>query len=260
MKLASLHIYPIKGAAGITLPESQVCPLGLAQDRRWMLVDAKGKFCSQRERPELGKLRVRVEKEGLRLDDAHLVAFDAPASEIIQARVWRDTLEVEVLGPETQAWIRQRFGQDLRLVRYFKQSQRFTEQQDPVAFADGFPILVCNQASLDDLNQRVQPPMLQMRAFRPNVVIASGTPWAEDQWKGLKIGNATLELISPCVRCKVTTLDPEDPHQGHPHKEPLATLANFRRSEKGVTFGWNAVLRGPSTTLRVGDEARSIDP
>lgn len=259
MKLASLHIYPIKGARGTTPQKARVEKLGLALDRRWMLVDAKGKFCSQRERPELGELKVEIETQGLLLDEDHLVAFDAPASERIQAQVWRDTLEVEVLGAKTQVWIRERFGQDLRLVRHCEQSQRLTKQQDPVAFADGFPILICNQASLEDLNQRIAAPSLDMRAFRPNLVIASSTPWAEDQWPSLKIGSATLELVSPCVRCKVTTLDPDNPHQGHPHKEPLRTLASFRRSEKGVTFGWNAALRGQSTTLRVGDPVTPCD-
>lgn len=253
MKLASLHLYPIKGALGSDLQEAQVGPLGLALDRQWMVVDAQGKFCSQRELPELGRLRVDIEADGIRLDQEHLVRFDAPASEVISAQVWRDTLDVQVLGPQTQAWIQHRFGQELRLVRYFEQSQRLTEQQDPVAFADGFPMLVCNQASLKDLNQRASAPALDMRAFRPNLVIDASTPWAEDDWEYLQIGQAKIQLISACVRCKVTTLDPDDPHKAHPHKEPLRSLANFRRSEKGVTFGWNAVLRGPETTLRVGD-------
>lgn len=224
-----------------------------------MLVDAQGKFCSQRELPELGNLRVGIEDEGLLLDEAHLVPFAWDASEAIEVQVWRDTLLAQLAPPETQAWVRARFGQALRLVRYFEQSRRDTEQGDPVAFADGFPLLVCTQASLEDLNTRTQAPAIDMRAFRPNLVIDATTPWEEDQWRQLQVGQATLELISACVRCKVTTLCPDDPHREHPHKDPLRSLAQFRRTEKGVTFGWNAVLRGPDTTLRSGDPVKILD-
>lgn len=258
MKLAALHIYPIKGARGSCVQASELGPLGLDLDRQWMLIDHRGKFCSQRTLPELGNLKVQIQDQGLVLDNEHLVPFDAPASEVTSAKVWRDELEVQVLGQTTQAWIRDRFDQDLRLVRHFQRSSRLTPQGHPVAFADGFPLLLCNQASLEDLNSRVQAPALEMRAFRPNLVIASQSPWAEDRWGRLQIGDATLELISPCVRCKVTTLHPDDPHQVHPHKEPLATLGTFRRSDKGVTFGWNAVLCGSPAPLRVGDLVRAI--
>lgn len=253
MKLASLHIYPIKGARPVNPQRALVGPLGLALDRQWMLIDAKGTFCSQRTLPELGNLQVEIEAQGLRLDQDLLVPFEAPLHETMWAQVWRDRLEVQVFAPEIQSWIQKRFGQDLRLVRYFEQSRRRTPQADPVAFADGFPLLICNQASLADLNQRLHPPAIEMRAFRPNLVIDSQRPWAEDEWSYLQVGEARFELISACRRCKVTTLCPDNPHKFHPHKEPLSTLANFRRSAKGVTFGWNAVLRSPEATLQVGD-------
>ena len=58
VRLASIHIYPMKAARAVDLDESVVEPWGLAGDRRWLLVDEDGRFVSQREERSLARVVV----------------------------------------------------------------------------------------------------------------------------------------------------------------------------------------------------------
>ena len=129
-----------------------------------------------------------------------------------------------------------------------------------VSFADGHPYLFTNTASLADLNARIPNDTITMNAFRSNIVFESDIPWIEDTWKRVGIGDAVFELVSPCVRCKVTTLDPADPLIVNPNQEPLRTLADFRRDDQrgGVTFGWNAMCLTPNVVIQIGDKLSVI--
>lgn len=250
--LIGLHRYPIKGCRALSVQQALVQERGLYEDRRWMVVDEQGVFCTQRTLPELGTLAVQVDEQGLSIDDTLQVPNPGPDAPRVEVRVWKDQVTAALADPSAHPWISKRLGQSLRLVRMDARSIRQSTTQNAVSFADGHPILVTNTASLADLHRRMGEHRLSMAAFRPNLVVASQSPWAEDQWKTLRIGSVTLELVSPCVRCKVTTLDPINPHLAHPQMEPLKTLATFRRQGKGVTFGWNAQLRGAPGDIWVG--------
>lgn len=253
MRVAGLFCYPIKSARGHAVDRISVQAQGFEQDRAWMLVDENGRFCSQREDPKLGELAVRVEPEGLRINEELLVSDAQLAGDTLEVQVWKDTLKAQLYAQDIHAWFSERLGRSVRLVRLGTMSHRVTPEGCPVSFADGYPILVANTASLSDLQARIGDGSIEMPAFRPNLVVHSETPWAEDSWNTLRIGDVELELVSPCVRCKMTTLDPREPTRAHPQGEPLRTLATFRRAEKGVTFGWNAVLRGNPGMIAVGN-------
>ncbi|RKP27060.1 MOSC domain-containing protein, partial [Syncephalis pseudoplumigaleata] len=115
------------------------------------------------------------------------------------------------------------------------------------AFADVFPCLLISEASLDDLNARLEQPV-DMRRFRPNVVVAgSHEPYAEDGWIGsylyAKDGTAGLYVANRCVRCVMPNVDPD---QGAPlGLEPLRTLQSYRRvdpaSKYKACFGVNLI-------------------
>jgi uncharacterized protein YcbX len=108
-----------------------------------------------------------------------------------------------------------------------------------VSFADGFPLLVANLASLEELNGRLELPV-EMRRFRPNIVIEGAEPWAEDEWLELNVGAIRLSLVKPSFRCVMTTVDP-DTGVKDPFTQPLKTLSSYRRTEGGVVFGINAI-------------------
>ncbi len=113
------------------------------------------------------------------------------------------------------------------------------------SLSDGFPYLIISQTSLDDLNGRLDAP-IGMERFRPNIVIAGGAPFQEDQWSMIGIGDVRFSLVKPCARCVITTTDQRT---GQRNKEPLSTLATYRKriAENGAVnldLGMNAVAIG----------------
>lgn len=116
---------------------------------------------------------------------------------------------------------------------------RYGREGDRVGFADGFPFpfLLLSEASLRDLNSRLAEPVSMLR-FRPNLVVAGTEPYAEDGWREIEVGAMRLRVVKPCARCSIVTVDPATAHRG---KEPLRTLAMYRRDGEGVLLGQNLI-------------------
>jgi len=117
-----------------------------------------------------------------------------------------------------------------------------------VAFSDGFPLLLISESSLFDLNRRV-PEVITMKRFRPNLVVKNTDPYQEDNWEAIKIGDCELQIVKPCSRCVLTTVDPETGKLSG--REPLKTLAKYRKFNGEVVFGQNLIPRS-SGKLEVG--------
>ncbi|KPF68483.1 hypothetical protein IP84_09250 [beta proteobacterium AAP99] len=258
--LAALNIYPIKGCAGTALAESAALEAGLAHDRSYMVVDAaSGRFITQRTLPAMALIRPAITEQGLRLSRAEQADLDVDASQATlnttsarRVTVWRDTLEALDCGDEAANWLTAALGraaQPLRLVKFAPQARRLRAiaGRESVAyqFADGYPMLVVGQASLDDLNQRMAArglPPVPMNRFRPNVVISGLEAWEEDHVDTLQFGGVALKLVAPCSRCEVPNVEQTT---GEPMIEPMRTLATFRAlaSQHGeVCVGMNAIV------------------
>ena len=121
-------------------------------------------------------------------------------------------------------------------------------ENDQVGFADGYPILLLSEASLDDLNSRLETP-LPMNRFRPNIVVTNTEHYAEDTWKTIRIGDITLDIVKPCARCAITTTNQDTAERG---KEPLKILSTYRNHEHGVIFGQNIIHRNQGQ-INIGD-------
>lgn len=265
MRVAELSVFPLKSARGRPVDALTVEARGFAGDRRWMLVDPKGRFVSQRELPALARLSAVVTDEGLRLtleDETIEVARPPIGGGRLPVRIWSDTLELPE-ATDAATWLTARFERPLRLVHQPDDAIRLTSRDwglsdDQVGLADSFPILVATAASLRDLERQLATP-LGMERFRPNLVIEGATPWAEDGWARLRIGGVELDLVKPCVRCVITTVDQRlGVVTG---EEPLAGLRRLRRSADrrvpGVLFGWNAAPRRLGT-IAVGDSVEVV--
>jgi len=263
MKIKSLYYYPVKSLAGIATDALPLDRFGPVNDRRWMLVDDQGQFVTQRKYPALvriipslagGQLQLAVPGQGS-------VAVTA-GGRTREVTVWKDQVAgaLEADG-EASGMISAFLGKRVSLV-YMPEAVTRPARHDslagthPVSFADGFPFLVTNQASLEDLAARL-PDYGDMRRFRPNVVIEGGAAWEEDAWQTLGLGDVRVRTVKPCSRCIMTTVDP-DTGDRSPVGEPLKTLASFRRTEDGVMFGVNGVHENLGT-LRVGDPVTLID-
>lgn len=260
MRIKSLHIYPIKSTRAVDADTMAVEARGLAGDRRWMLVDADGKFITQRDYPQLARIQAEITASGLSIsaDGNPPLALAAPVNgEQVNVKVWKHEGRAYAAPDEASAWFSHFLGIECRLVWQGDiprpTSAEWSQQGDEVSFADGYPILVTTTASLADLNRRMDAPV-PMDRFRPNIVIECDEPWAEDTWRVLKIGDVELELVKPCARCVVTTTDQATGEKNS--RDPLKTLTQFRLASgdkiKGAIFGQNAIPR-KTGTIHVGD-------
>lgn len=246
--LSQITIYPIKSCAGIPLSTAEVKDRGFTMDRRWVLVDDDGLFISQRNTPRLGQVLVSQKDHGLQVSypgHAYLKLELQPTSHIRQqARIWNDQVEGMWLGSECDEWFSKVLEKSVHLIHMSKDIKRpLLKERLPqdrpfeVSFADGYPYLLTSQSSLDDLNARLSHPV-PMDRFRSNLVVSGFPAFGEDHWKRIRIGTIEFLVVKPCARCLVTTIDQKT---GVASREPLQTLATFRRQNGHVMFGMNMV-------------------
>lgn len=265
LRLASIHIHPVKSLGGFAVEVATITDRGLRYDRRWMLVDQAGRFLSQREVPAMACLHSSPQEKGFRITDVRNGAgLDLPWEQVEgtprRVRVWED--DVDVIEVEhLSSWFEEKLGTPARLVYMPNDSQRPTDPayaKSITSLSDGFPFLIISQASLSELNERMNPKdRIPMDRFRPNLVIGGGAAYQEDDWREIRAGEAHFELVKRCARCVITTTDQRTGLRG---KEPLATLSGFRRRPTDPTkvdFGMNAIARS-GTRVRVGDRVEVI--
>ena len=249
--LAALYRYPLKSAIGQPLQRSSIDALGLVGDRRWMLVDAaSGRFLSQRAVAKMSQLNALMSEAGLELSAPGHPSLQVKVpldGELRGVTIWQDSLRVPDAGDEAAQWVSDFVGKATRLVYVPQERARtvdagYGEPGDKVAFADGFPLLLIGQGSLNDLSNRVGRP-LEMLRFRPNLVVDDIQPFAEDGWKRIRIGSLDFRVLKPCSRCILTTLDPETGERSA-DREPLTTLKTYREQDGNVMFGQNLVCDG----------------
>lgn len=261
MRVSDIRIYPVKGLRGRSVREAVVHPWGLDGDRRYMVVDAAGRFLTQRQLPRMAVVEAEPVPGGLELSapGAGRVAVAEPGAQAraIAATVWRDAVEARDAGDGAADWLSDALGVACRLVHMADPAAdrsvdpAYSEPGDRVSFADAFPLLATNAASLVDLNRRLAVPV-GMDRFRTNVAVEGVEPWAEDGWTRVSFGAVSFAATKDCARCAVTTVD-QDTGEKSPETEPLRTLATFRRKAGGrIIFGQNLIPRGAGR-IAVGD-------
>lgn len=268
--VAELNAFPVKGMRGNRLTSADVGPHGLPGDRLAMLTDPSGNFITQRTLPELATVNATWDGEALVLSAGEhtiRVAFDEAAPRRT-VTVWRSTVDALAATDEADAAVSALLGRPVHVVKMDPADPRpvsteFTGAQEFTAFADGYPILLVNAASLDDLTMRMMEAggeAVPMARFRPNIVVRGVSAWAEDSWRRVRVGEAVLRLVKPCDRCIVTTTDQDTgAREGN---EPLVTLRKVRRSAdsrvQGVLFGWNCVIEAPGA-ISVGNTVTVLE-
>jgi len=262
--ISQINVYPVKGLKGIALENARCTDRGIENDRRWMVVDAQGRFLSQREHPKMATVWTDLTADSLALsvpdEDGVEVPLVPPPAPRMRVQVWNSVVDAVPASREADWWLSNYLGLPCRLVYMPEDSERFSNDKyagegKRVGFADGYAFLITGESSLADLNARLQSrghQALPMNRFRPNLVASGAAPWAEDGWGDIRIGTAAFRGVKPCGRCQVTTTDQATGEVMGP--EPLATLSTFRDStEFGVMFGMNLVSVKPGE-VRLGDE------
>jgi uncharacterized protein len=265
--VAALHIYPVKGCRAVDLDHAVVEPWGLAGDRRWLLVDADCQFITQRKHPSLARVVVTPgpgADHTIRADGHPPLPVPAPddTADQLKVTVWRSTVLATAAGPAADAWFSRYLGQPVRLVYLDDPTRRpvnpdYGRDGDTVSFADGYPLLLTSAASLGQLNQWLAAngdPPVPMNRFRPNVVVSGYPPWAEDQWRRIRVGAVEFRVAKPSARCVVTTTDQFTGERGG---QPLKMLAARRRFGQDLVFGLNLIPDSPGH-IRIGDPTEII--
>jgi uncharacterized protein len=280
VKVVGLFVYPVKSTRGIARSRLRVAATGFEWDRQWMATDLEGRFLTQRSHPQMARIVPKVTGKALLLQAPGLPVLRVPleparegaaSRERLTVRIWKDTCTAVDQGQEANAWLSEAIGQPVRLVRVATDMGRTANPAfagptaAPINFPDGYPVLVCNVASLDELNRRLPKP-IPMERFRPGIVIEGVPAWAEDRIDTLTVGRLVLRLVKPCTRCAIPSLD----HlTGQRSTDPTPVLKEFRYSKvlRGVMFGENATIaagigaqvrRGSSGWVTFEDERLAI--
>ena len=268
--LSGLLLYPVKSLGGFAVPEAELTSRGLRHDRRWLVVDARNRFLTQREHPEMALLVVEPAYNGfllrhrLRPDLLPLyVPFEATPDKTLFVSIWDDLVFAWRGSREADEWLSEALGRECRLVYMSDMVRRDVDADKPelnppgtlVSFADGYPYLLLSEASLAGLNARLPAPV-GLERFRPNLVVAGVPADSEDQWTDFSIGGQAFRAVRGCGRCVLTTID-QRTGQRDPAGEPLRTLATYRKQGSKVLFGQN-VTGPPAGRLRVGDAVQVL--
>ena len=260
-RLSAIYIYPIKSLRGITLDSATITAGRLNGDRQWVLIDRRRRFMHQRDYPQMARLDVSRTSFGVFIesDSAGLLSLPtglAPTEprEVEYVRLWRRAAPVTHVSDAADAWFSAALGvPGVRLMTFAPAALAIggMRYERSSSLQDATPFHLTSEDSLRDLNDRMSSP-IPMNRFRPNLVVRGAEPYAEDEWERFAIGEMTFQWIKACTRCAITTTD----HLtgARPTREPLRTLATYRRLGNNVVFGHYAVALRPHGTLRIGDE------
>ena len=269
IRIASIHIYPMKAARAVDLDRSVVEPWGLAGDRRWLLVDEDGRCVTQREEPSLARVTITYTPAGSIAVEAagrpaQQVAPPGRGANLMKVTVWESVVLAAAAGRAADAWFSAYLGRPVRLVYLDDPARRPVDPEygragDTVSFADGYPLLLTNSGSLDQLNRWLTADgdrPVPMTRFRPSVVVAGAPPWAEDHWRRVRIGAVSFRVVKPCGRCVVTTIDQVTGVRG---AQPLKMLGRRRNLGQQLVFGQNLIPDSVGA-IRVGDVLHVLGP
>lgn len=279
--ISALTLYPLKSCAGIALQAAVLSQSGLShqgvRDREWMIVDSNHQFLTQREQPRMALIQPAFDAGNLVLRAPGMSApltieIHPPATlNSIQVQVWDDRMPAYDCGEPAADWISRFLGMNCRLVRCHPTAQRYANPKwtgdikVPALFSDGYPILLISEASLADLNQKLQTQgrnPIPMNRFRPNLVISGVEAFEEDYAEVLLIDssrlggqNIRLKPVKPCPRCPVPAVDQSTAEVG---PNPVDILQHYRSNpllDGAVTFGMNTIIaQGLGQTMSLGDE------
>lgn len=256
-RVSALYIYPVKSLGGISLDSALVLPKGLQHDRRWMLVDENNQFLTQRVHSSMAFFKTALQEGGIvvrhKSGSEILIPFQCSGA-MVKATIWNDEVLVQEVSPEHHEWFSHWLGMKCKLVQFPEGHERRVDPEyamadDQTSLSDAYPVLVISQASLDDLNRRLEQPV-PMNRFRPNIVVEGSEPFEEDGWKEFSVSDARFAGVKPCARCVMTTVDQETGLTG---EEPLRTLSTFRKQGNKVMFGQNLLVMQQGR-ISVGNE------
>jgi uncharacterized protein len=275
--MARLRIYPVKSLGGIEVNSAVLETTGLQWDRHWMVVDAEGVFVSQRELAGMALVQPQLRESSLVLQAPGMVALEVPLlaqGDTRQVEVWDDVVAALDMGETAALWLQQSLGMPgLRLVRFDPVVQRECSRKwtqglaAHTQFADGYPVLVCTRAAMEELNTRLLAQgeaAVGIERFRPNIVLDDALAHDEDHWTEMEVLDAehqvlaSLRLVKPCARCPIPDIDPATAVSRPAVGDALRAYRQDARVNGAITFGMNAIVtQGVGALLQVGQRVQA---
>ncbi len=243
----SLYIYPVKSCRGFEVEQAELIETGFRHDRHWMLIDEQGDFLSQRRLPRMTLIRTRLLGSELLCSNGEqeiAIPTEQKPHACREVAIWNDRCQAALVSPAASRWFSEQLDTSCDLV-YLPASERrlvdpaYAHRRQIVSFADGFPLLVITRQSIALLNEKLSED-LSIERFRPNIVIAGGAAHQEDEWRSIRVGDIDIDLVKPCSRCVIPSIDPDDAKQ---HATLNRTLAGYRRRDGKIMFGMNGLHR-----------------
>ena len=259
LSVSELYIYPVKSLGGVAVKSAKITSRGFKYDRRLMLVDANNKCLTQRDLPEMAMLQPAIEDKGFAIvhkkdpSRSLFIPHQPDGNLLADVTIWDDICSGKVYQQSINNWFTEVLNTQCRLIYMPDSSQReidkrYAHNGEVTSFADEYPLLIIGQASLDDLNNRLEIPV-PINRFRPNIVFTGGTAFQEDEMDEFLIGDITFNAVKPCKRCVIITINQ---HTKEKSKEPSKTLATYRFHDKGICFGQNLLHKGDGV-IHTGD-------
>uniref|UniRef100_A0A5F8H631 Mitochondrial amidoxime reducing component 1 n=1 Tax=Monodelphis domestica TaxID=13616 RepID=A0A5F8H631_MONDO len=279
--VAQIWIYPIKSCKGVSVNEADCTEMGLRsgslRDRFWLVIKEDGHMVTARQEPRLVLISITWDNDQMTLSAPDMndlvIPSTQPSTNAIQnCRVFGVDIQGRDCGDEIAQWITSFLkSETFRLVQFETQMmgrkskeifQPFIQNYQ-VAYPDASPFLIISEASLADLNSRLEK-KVKANNFRPNIVISGCGVFEEDSWNEILIGDVEMKRIMACGRCILTTVDTDTGIMNR--KEPLETLRSYRQCDpsdqkvygKAPLFGQYFVLEDPGT-IKVGDPVYLLD-
>ncbi|MEE6031081.1 MOSC domain-containing protein [Avibacterium paragallinarum] len=261
MKLQHIYLYPIKSTQSYEVAQAVVQPQGLNFDRTFMLTEPDGTFISARKDAELYHFYALPTPLGLYIQHKDGSAIQVQYTDFQQSQaceVWGNEFNSLLASQEINHWFSEKIGRAVQLRWTGEHTQRKIKRypDQPLSFADGYPLLLTTEASFNTVQQACPSPISPLQ-FRPNLIIDGITPFEEQQWAEIQIGEVKFLHSKPCERCVLTTRNPTT-NQADPKMEPFRTLKKLNRNEQGAPlFGINLI---PLNTgiIRVNDEVKIL--
>ena len=283
--VSALHLHPVKSCRRVEVDHAVVGERGFVGDREWQVVSPDGIPVTQREQPSLTQIQPALIEGGIRLSAAGLPDLEVERPPLADSDSWSCLaipVKVGDAGDEAAEWLSKAVGVPARLLAITAGYSRrvpigsdAVPDVDPamgdavvqvfaneVSLADLTPLLVATEASFEFLLDRATE-AFEMTRFRPNVVIAGTSPWAEDGWRTFACGSVRFTGGFPMPRCSLPQIDQET---GERHREPARVLKAHRffpkRNDQGALkagiagnalFGIGCRATPVGATVRVGD-------
>ena len=222
-------------------------PAGIAEDRRFHLIDGGGRLLTQRQRPRLALVSADYNPESDRLSftfpDQGQIVGPVETGEQVNTAIWGRSVPGRVVQGAWNEALSRFCGGPVQLVKTDDKGLSFDE----------YPLSLLSRASIDLMGQLTMGAKeFEARRFRPNLLIDGCWPHEEDTWLGgtVAVGpEVLLRVIAPDARCAITTVDPDT---GQRDFDTPKFLLAYRPSARAPYFGVYAVVENPGT-VSVGD-------